>query len=174
MRAILIVLTMAVYSNAALLISPFEAMEQTFECSKIEKKNTLLSKIEASEVEKKAKYSLKSKIFRIYRAKCDGVLKGYGILVSNIVRTKNAAILYMFHPDGKLESIQVVAFNEPLEFLPSKNWLSQFNDEDELFTLRVGKNVSPISGATLTARNVVNGIRVAAAVLEILKKGEKN
>jgi len=96
----------------------------------------------------------------------------YAILVSRVVRTKDAAVLYMISPEGVIDYVEVVAFNEPPEFTPSKQYLEQFQGKSSKDTLRVGKDIPTVTGATMGARNVTDGARLALALFEMLFKGK--
>ena len=116
-------------SLAKVLISPLDAMLETYSQSAIiKKKNVILTKGKAKLVQKKAKAKLKSKIFKYFIAKVDKKVVGYGILVSRKVRSKNAVIMYMIDINGVIKNVKVIAFNEPLEFIASDKWLTQFNN----------------------------------------------
>lgn len=151
--------------HASVLITPQDAMRQSFGNDvAVEKKNILLTRQQASAVSLTAKTELKTKIYRSFRAMKGNSVIGYAILISGKVRSKNAAVLYLIEPSGTLKAIEVVAFNEPPEFLPSKNWLKLFEGRSVTEPLRVGKDVPTITGATMSARNVTDGARIALAV----------
>lgn len=157
--------------SAQVLISPLDAMKNSYgESSTIEKKNILLSKAQASRIQKSSMTKLNSKIFRVFKATKDSKLLGYGILVNKKVRSKNVVVLYFISKDSILKSIEVIAFNEPLEYLPSDKWNSQFENIPTEKMLRVSKEIPTITGATLSARSITDGSRVAFAFFnEVLK-----
>ena len=70
----------------------------------------------------------------------------------------------MITPKGEISAIEIVAFNEPPEYMPQHSYLDQFQGKNADDTLRVGKDIPTISGATLSARNVTDGARLALAV----------
>jgi len=160
---------MGAAAAANLLIAPAEAMQHAFgtECS-VTKKNTLLTGEQADAVSKMAQLKLETKIYRIFTAERDGRHVGYGILVTRKVRQKDAAVLYMITPDGAIKSIEIIAFNEPPEYMPQSAYLAQFEGKKESSGLRVGKEIPTISGATLSARNVTDGARLALAIFQVV------
>ncbi len=164
MSKIFLTLLCALSLSANVLISPQDAMKLTYGLdARIEKKNILLSKMQAQKIQKEAKVKLRSKIFRTFKATKENTTLGYGILINKKVRSKNAVILY-FISKGILKSIEIIAFNEPREYLPSKNWNSQFQNLPTSKLLRISKEIPTITGATLSARSVVEGSRVAFAL----------
>ena len=147
-----------------MLISPIDAMKYAFgQESEISKKNILVSKKRSSIIAKEAKTKLTTKIFRVFKATKDNKILGYGILINQKVRSKNAATLYLISKDSVLKGIEIIAFNEPMEFLPSTTWNSQFENVPTSKMLRVSKNIPTITGATLSARSITDGSRVAFA-----------
>ena len=169
MRYLFLSLLLLTTLNAKLLISPFDALHAVYGNDvKIEKKNVLLSIDKAKVVYKQAGMPKGKKIFRTFKVKKDGKIIAYAILISRVVRSKDAAILYMISPEGVIESVEVIAFNEPPEFTPSKQYVSQFKGKTNQDTLRVGKDIPTVTGATMGARNVTDGARLALAVFDML------
>lgn len=168
-RMVLSLLLLCSAASAALLISPIEAMQHAFGSqAEVTKKNTLLTAEQAESAARRAAMKLETKIYRVYTASVGGKAVGYGILITRKVRQKDAAVLYMITPEGSIASIEIIAFNEPPEYLPQRGYLEQFEGKDGNDTLRVGKDIPTISGATLSARNVTDGARLALAVFETL------
>jgi len=173
MRYLLISLLFLTTLQAKLLISPFDALHAVYGKEvKIEKKNVLLTVDKADKVYKEAKMKKGGKIFRTFKVKEGDKVIAYAILVSRVVRTKDAAVLYMISPEGVIDYVEVVAFNEPPEFTPSKQYLEQFQGKSSKDTLRVGKDIPTVTGATMGARNVTDGARLALALFEMLFKGK--
>jgi len=154
-----------------MIISPFDVMEATFSNkSTVVKKNILLSKAKASAIENEAKSKLKTKIYRLYSASINTDIVGYGLLLTRKVRTKDVAILYLFTSKKKMKSAEIIAFHEPIEYLPSQTWLNQFDDVNETKVLRVGRDITTITGATLSARAISDGARLALAIIKRVVK----
>ena len=158
--------------SAKMLISPIDAMKAIYGAnSEVSKKNILLSKAQASKIEQESQVKLDTKIFRFYRATNANKLLGYGILINKKVRSKNAVVLYFISTDAVLKSIEIIAFNEPTEYMPSEKWNSQFKDIATTKMLRLSKDIPTITGATLSARSITDSSRVAFAFYnEVLKE----
>lgn len=167
-----IILLFGISLNAKILISPIDAMKYNFGSEiKIVKKNILLNRQQAKTIQKSAKVKIKKKIFKIYKAIKGKSVEGYGILINRKVRSKNMVALYIIDKTSTLKSIEIIAFNEPLEYMPSKKYSEQFKDVPTTKNLRVEKEVSTITGATLSARSLTDGSRLAFAIYnELLKE----
>jgi hypothetical protein len=158
--------------GATVLVSPVEAMREHYAPhALIGKKNILLSKKNFTQIQQNAKAKLNTKIYRIYTAKVDGKVLGFGILINHKVRSKNAVILY-FISKNILEDIEIIAFNEPKEYLPTKKWTAQFHNISTDKMLKLSREIPSISGATLSARSVTDSSRIAFAIYNQLLKGQ--
>ncbi len=79
------------------------------------------------------------------------------------VRTKRMGLMFVITPEGELERVDVCSFGEPLDYLPSKKWLDQFQGLALDEGLALKKSVHGITGATLTAQAAVAGAREVLA-----------
>lgn len=149
-----------------------EAVQSSFEgVSSIDAKSLVLSKAAYKKVQVQAKAPVRTKVYRYYEIKSGGRTIGYGILISRKVRTKMATVLYAFTPSGTLRFTEIMAFGEPPEFLPNQTWMGQFKSKNVSAPLTMGKDIPTISGATLSARNITDGARIARALLlSVIKK----
>ncbi len=174
LRCITVLVLLAGLAQARLLTTPFEALHAIYgDDAAIEKKNVLLTIDKAKQVYRSAGVKEGKKIFRTFKVKKGAKTVAYAILVSRVVRSKNAAVLYIFTPQGAIDGIEVVAFNEPPEFTPPKAYLDQFKGKRSSDTLRVGKDIPTITGATMSARNVTDGARLASRIFDLLFKGNR-
>ena len=138
--------------------------------SSIESKNIILSKDQHAKVQSLAKAAVKTKIYRYYVIKSASKTIGYGVLVTRKMRTKKATVLYAFDLNGKLKFTEIMAFGEPPEFKPNKQWMGQFQNKNASVKLTMGKDIPTISGATLSARGISDGARIARAIYQIVLK----
>jgi hypothetical protein len=166
LKYLLTLITLFSFSHA-LIITPEDTLKQTFHATTITKKSKILTKKEHQAVQKMAKTKLKSKLYRVYKAQNGETTLGYGILLTQMVRSKSTAVLYIIDTMGALKSIEIVAFNEPKEYLPSKRWLKQFdNNQAEHFSTQDG-NINSVSGATLSANAIVKVANLAHAIWKV-------
>jgi hypothetical protein len=158
--------------SAKVLVSPIDAMKENYsKTATITKKNILLSSERFKKIQAAAKTKLTTKIYRIYIAKEANKLLGYGILINHRVRSKNAVVMYLISKD-RLLGIEIIAFNEPHEYIPSKTWTQQFKNIKTDTMLQLSRNIPTITGATLSARSVTESSRIAFALYNELLKGK--
>jgi Na+-translocating ferredoxin:NAD+ oxidoreductase subunit G len=167
-----LLLTLSSQLWAQVLISPIDAMKENYDLNAtVMKKNVLLTKAKFQNIQKNAAAKLDTKIYRIYTAtRADKVL-GYGILINRKVRSKNTVVLY-FIKDAILLNIEIIAFNEPLEYIPTKKWNSQFKNIKTDTMLQLNRDIPSVTGATMSARSVTDGSRIAFAIYNELLKGK--
>ena len=67
-----------------------------------------------------------------------------------------------------MRSLRVLAFHEPLDYLPADRWYAQFGDKSLSESLRLGGDVHGVVGATLSARATTRGVRRVLAYYEVL------
>jgi hypothetical protein len=150
-----------------------EALKVAFpDSTKIEKETFILTLAQQKKVEELAKAKLETKIFIFYRGEKNNVVTGYAAFGSHVVRTKPEVYMAVIETGGSLRFIEILAFYEPEEYLPSPKWFKQFSGRTFDDELRLRKGISGISGATLSAEGIVREVRKLLAVFKvtILKK----
>jgi len=96
-------------------------------------------------------------------------LLGWAFLDSRIVRTMPATFFVAVRPDGKLLRADVLAFQEPEDYLPPRRWLDRLAGCALSPRLRPGDAVDGITGATLSARATTETIRRCLALVQVLE-----
>lgn len=140
------------------------------EVSSVEAKQLVLTKVQYDKIKKRAKAAVRTKIYRYYEIKSATKTIGYGVLITRKVRTKKATVLYAFDLSDKLIFAEIMAFSEPPEYIPNKQWMSQFVNKPSSTKLTMGKDIPTISGSTLSARTISDGARIARAIYEVAIK----
>jgi len=138
--------------------------------TKVEPKQLILTKSLFKKVKSIAKAPMRTKIYRYYKIKSSNKTIGYAVLTSKVMRTKKAVVLYAFDMKGNLKFTEIMSFGEPPEFAPNSQWMSLLQNKPNKARLTLGRDIPTISGATLSARAITDGARVARAIYnEILK-----
>lgn len=159
--------------SAKMLISPIDVMNQSYGAkSKISEDNILLTNIQAKKIQEESNVKLESNIFKVFKAEQNGKIIGYGILINKKIRSKNGVVLYLISTDSVLKGMEVIAFNEPMEYVPSKKWISQFENVKTQTQLNLSKDIPTITGATLSAKSFVDGSKIAFALYNEVLKGK--
>ncbi|WP_226646780.1 FMN-binding protein [Microbulbifer variabilis] len=97
---------------------------------------------------------------QVWRAERDGENLGW-MFVDNVIG-KHEFITYALavSPSGEVLGIEVLSYRETHGGeVREAGWRSQFEGKSLEDTLRLGKDVTNISGATLSCRNITDGVR---------------
>ena len=169
MKIIVLSLFASMYVFAQVLGDPMVLTQRIFNAKSVEIQNIILSDAQVTELSKASMQKIESKLYRLYLAKNGNKTVGYGVLMNKKVRTKTAISLYLIGVDGKIKSIEIVAFNEPIEYLPTATWLNVFDQKSSANTLKLNQDIPTTTGATLSARAITDWARAALALLDIVK-----
>lgn len=146
-----------------------EALELAFgEEAEVAKRTVYLTDEQKDAAEGLLGADLPRGVVRPYVASIDGEVVGVAWFDSHRVRTKRETMMFVVSPQGTLSRIEVLAFGEPIEYLPSGKWMAQMLGRGLDDELRPGRGVKRIAGATLSVRAAVDAARRSLAVHAVL------
>jgi hypothetical protein len=150
-----------------------QALQIAFpDAERIEDQTYVLSDAQAERIGELAQSPLDSKLVKIYRGFHGDQLLGYAVIDIHNVRTMPEAFMVVLTPEGSVRSVRVLAFHEPLDYLPNDRWYDQFDQKSLTSPLRVGGDIHGVVGATLSARATTRGVRRALAFYQVLVRDE--
>ncbi len=161
------------FSQAGLLINPEQALKEQFPNTEIKKKNILLSKKQVKQIQQLAKSKLRSSIVTVYIVNQKEKVLAYGIIHTHKVRTKKETVLFTLTPDCKIKDIEIIAFYEPPEYMPSDRWLKIFEGKSAKAQLRLKRDIPNITGATLSSKAITLASKQVVSICEVVLKGKK-
>ncbi len=168
-KRLFFLLSLSTLGFAQVLGDPAALTQKAFNAKSVETENIILTNAQMAQLSKNAEQKMETKLYRLYIAKNGAQTVGYGVLMNKKVRTKTAIAVYLIGLDKKIKSIEIVAFNEPLDYLPTKTWLDVFDGKNGSNTLKLNQDIPTTTGATLSARAITDGARAALALLEMVK-----
>ncbi len=119
-----------------------------------------LTDAQVTAVKERAGVALDSRLFTYYVGRKESALLGYAVIETHVVRTLPETVLIVLTPTGHVERLILLAFYEPREYMPPPRWLERFAGRDlDPGGGRLGYDLHGISGATLTARGITQGVR---------------
>lgn len=162
--------------EAKVLISADEALALAFPGCTIEHRTVYLTASELARAEALAGTALASAVVHPYRATADDRVCGTGYLDTHRVRTLAETVLVAIDAAGKLLRVEVLTFDEPPDYLPRAEWYRRFDGHPLDAGLEPGRDLPPVTGATLTVRATTDAARRALALHEVLaaRPGEKS
>ncbi len=163
-------------SHAQVFKTQQKALQEAFPNSdSIERKVLFLTDEQVNQIQKLAKAKLESKIVTFYMGQKADSVTGYAFFETNIVRTKPETFIVVLDKKARLKFVEVLAFYEPLDYLPTSNWFALFTGKilnDKLWPKR---DIHNITGATLSVQAITQGVRKMLAIYEVaIAKGKLN
>lgn len=150
-----------------------EALKHVFpDADNILKRNIFLNKEQVEEIESIAKTKLHSKLYVFYEGKKGNEILGYAVIDTHHLRTKTETVIIVINPDGTLKLTEILAFFEPSEYMPSKSWLQLYQNRPLEDSLRLGRGIPNITGATITSNALMKSIRSILAIYQVAVKGK--
>lgn len=139
-----------------------EALAAAYPGAAVVGERVFLTRAQRCAISELAGVDVESGLVARYVATKDGAVVGRAYVDTHVVRTKRESLLISLHADGTVKRIDVTAFLEPVEYLPSARWLAQYDDRRLNDDLAVGRAIRTVAGATLT------GLASNAAVRRVL------
>ena len=160
------IIAFAGQSPGAVLLSQEEALSLAFPGARVERRTAYLDSAQMDEAKRLAGPGVEAvrAMVPYYLAAHEGVPIGVAYFDTRRVRTEAATVMYVVDPAGRLARVEVVAFNEPREYLPRPAWLEQFTGRSLDRDLALKRGIRGMTGASLTARTVTSGARRILAV----------
>ena len=146
-----------------------EALALAFPGASVTAKSVVLTEEQAAAVKERTGVTLDSRLLTYYTGVRDGAVVGYAIIDSHLVRTLPEVFMALLTPAGSIDRVVMLAFYEPSEYLPPERWLDQFNGRGVSGGgWRLGRDLHGISGATLTAQAVRDGLRKIVVLHDVV------
>jgi hypothetical protein len=128
-----------------------EALELAFPGCEVQRTTVYLDEEHVKRIEALSKVEFEGSILYPYRAVREGKVVGTAYFDTHRVRSKRETLMVVVDSEGRTSRIEVLAFGEPLDYVPRDRWYDQFDgrplDED----LTLGREIRGVTGATLTA-----------------------
>lgn len=157
------VLASAAHARAEVLHPLDEALAQVYPGARIERRLFALTPAELQTVQRRAHARSESRLVTAYLAWQADTLAGTAYVDRRVVRTREAVILVALAADRTVARVEMLAFFEPPDYLPSPRWLALFTHRRAGARLVPGRDVPNLAGATLTSRAVSESVRLVLA-----------
>lgn len=157
------------HADAKVFASQNQALREAFpDATRISRDSRLVLRKELVSLQSLTGQDDLPRVVVLYTAWRDEELLGFAHIDVHNVRTKPEAFLVVLRPDGTVRSVRVLAFHEPLDYLPTDRWYAQFEGRNREDRLRVGGDVHGVVGATLSTRAAADGVRRMLAYWQVL------
>ncbi len=105
---------------------------------------------------------------RVWIATRKGKTLGSAWFDSHRVRSQRESLMVVVGNDGRLRRVEVVAFGEPLEYLPKGAFYRQFEGKALDRELQLQRGLRGVTGATLSSRATTAAVRRVLALRAVL------
>tara|TARA_B100001029_G_C15057367_1_gene455479 strand:- start:876 stop:1331 length:456 start_codon:yes stop_codon:yes gene_type:complete len=147
-----------------------EALKLYFPNEEIKKGKIFLNTKRLASLEKASNSKFNDKIYTYYEA-YNGRKRVNTVFVdTHILRTRTETIFVVFDNKGKIQSVEVIAFYEPEEYIMTKKWLEQFRGKNLRQELKPKKDIIMVSGATISSYETSKAIRRTVSLYNLLYK----
>ncbi len=166
----LVALAVALPTPAAVLITQEEALDLVFPGAEVSRHTAYLDEeqLDAARRQAGGRVPVRQAMVPYYRATRQGKAVGVAYFDTHLVRTEAATVMYVVDPESRLERVEIIAFNEPPDYLPRQAWLDQFRERALDGELAVQRGIRSMTGATLTARSITEGARRILALHAVI------
>ena len=148
---------------------PEQALSQIYPDTRIEVRNITLNNEQLEEIQRLSGTKMDTRLASWYIIRKGDSIVAYAYADIHRVRTHPELVLYTITPEGKLDVVEVLAFYEPLEYMPEDKWLKLFAGKQlGKDPIRLRRDIPNITGSTLTARAITDNARKVLAMWQIL------
>ena len=164
---------LAAESGAKVFTSQNQALREAFPgATRIDRDSRIVTREELAQIAELTNADDLPRVVVLHTAWQGERVVGYAHIDVHNVRTKPEAFMVVLEPSGVVRSVRVLAFHEPLDYLPTDRWYAQFEGKRGADRLRVGADVHGVVGATLSTRAAAEGVRRMLAYWEVLLRPE--
>ena len=136
--------------------------------AQIERRTAFLTPAEIDSARARAGAPIGAARVSYHEASRGDSLLGRAYLDTHRVRYEHETLLVVVSPTGETRQVEILAFDEPEDYLPPQRWLQTLTNRGLSRRLRPGDAVDAISGATLSARAATEAVRRVLALDRIL------
>lgn len=155
-------------AEAKVFLTQDEALKLAFPGCVVVKKTHYLTPAQQAEAAKLADEPVESGLVHAYEAVCGGRPAGAAYFDAHKVRTLPETLMIVVDAEAKVRRIEVLAFNEPEDYLARSGWYGQFYGKRLGPDLQLKKDIRGIAGASLTARATTNAVRRVLALHQVV------
>jgi len=164
-----IALATAPAAEAKVFASQKQALAEAFpDATRIERKTFVLTSDQVRRVEQASAVPVEAKVVVLHVARRDERVLGFAEVAVHTVRTQPEAMLIVLTPEGRVRSVRVIAFHEPIDYLPTDRWYAQFVGKGRGDRLTLGREIHGVVGATLSAQAATDAVRRVLAYWDVL------
>ena len=149
----------AVPPQGKVFLTKEEALELAFPECEVERRVVFLTEAQRKRANELAGFDVGTSVVSAYVASRDGEPAGTAWFDVHQVRTKREALMFVVDASQRIRRLEVLAFAEPLDYMPRAKWYAQFVGKKLDRELALRRSIKGVAGATLTARATTEAAR---------------
>lgn len=162
-------LTLAGVAQARVFMTQQQALASAFPAGTTVSRQTFFLKPEqVAAARKESGVDFKDQMIVRYTGTANGRAVGYAYFDTHLVRTLPETVMIVVTPEGKIDRVDILSFNEPPDYLPKTRWIDQLKGRKLDDDLSLKRSIRPISGASLSGRALVNASRKILAIHRVI------
>lgn len=166
---ILFLYTGVIYSSG-IKDKAFEIINNSFISPKIEIEKFDLEPSLKTKIEHDVKQRFYQDYIYIYKIFVKGKIEGYALIDNVLGKSMPITFMVIFNNDGSIQNSSILKYREPYGgAVTSEDWQSQFKGKSNNSSYEIGKDISTISGATISVNSVSTGIRKLTYLFNSIK-----
>lgn len=158
-----------VRGGAKVFLTVEEALELAFPGCEVERERIFLTPEQRERAAELAKLDVENSLVYAYRAYAKGELVGTAYFDAHQVRTMKETVMFAVGLDDRIERFELLAFAEPVEYIPRGSWYGQFVGRELDDELSLKRGIRGVTGATLTAQATTDAARRVLALHLVTK-----
>ena len=159
---------MVLPAQGKVFLTTDEALALAFPKAKVERTKHVLDAKKKQRVLQLSGHKASRSMVYAYQARQHGKLIGTAYFDRHRVRSKQELVMVVVSPESKVLRIEVIAFGEPLDYLPRGSFYQQFLGRGLTDKLTTKGSVRRVVGATLTVNATVAAVRRILATHQLV------
>ncbi|MEK7486049.1 MAG: FAD:protein FMN transferase [Planctomycetota bacterium] len=163
------------FGQAERYLTEDEALKLAFpDATEIEKKKVILTTPQKEEIQSRLRNSQAGRLYTYYVGKKDNQTLGYAVI--DEVLGKHLPITYMvaIDPSQKIQRVEILVYREDYGWeIRQQKFRGQFYGKGTEADFRLNTDIRNIAGATISCRNLTDGIHNTLVHLSVILEQEK-
>lgn len=143
------------------------------DADRVEPKTLFLTETQRGEIERRSGSAIESRMISYYVGIRGSAFLGYAFFDTHVVRTLPETFMVVLGPSGTVQSVHILAFHEPTDYLPPARWLAQFSGRVLTPGLAVNRDIAGIAGSSLSVQAVTMGVRRILALWPLIQRSNE-
>ncbi len=155
-------------SSAVIYATPEEVLTLLFPRATLDKETKQLSPEQKESLKKKLGATLSKDEWSFTIARAGQKIIGYALVDHEIGKTDPITFMTAISPTGEVLEVEILVYRESYgSEIKNKSFRQQFKNKTVQDPLKLGKDISNITGATLSSRAVTRGVKRALALWNV-------